>query len=784
MRLKLHALFYLFLLSVCITKGQNIPIGEWLDHLPYKTTVSVTASDENVYCATPYSLFYYNKNDNSVNRMTRISGLSDIGISVIGFNKEMNTLLVAYSNANIDLVKDNAIINMRDIIGSEAITPAEKSINNMMYIGNLAYLSCGFGIVVIDLEKIEISDTYFIGPNGNHLKVLDLTYNDTSFFAATENGIYTADIDSPNLAFFGSWSKDQSLPDTNATYNAIAVFQGKIFANKYSEVFDQDTLYYYDNSQWIENPELFVNSDVMRLKVYNDQLYVVYRYFAYGFDSDLTKITDIWVYNYQSGPTLKDLTVDEGTIWLADEQFGMVKRIDEWTFEFIYPNGPDNADVYSMSTADNIVYSVPGGRDLSWNSIYKYASISSLIEGEWNTFDRYDLPAIDTMYDLLSVAVNPYNPAQVFAGSWYGGMVELINGQVVNTYGPENSGLDYKNNELPRCNVGGLAFDESGNLWATSSHANNALSVRIPSSSSSLGEWHSFNLGTFSSSMELGPLMIDSYGQKWIITRETKPIIVFNDNGTITNTSDDRVKELTSATGNGALPGEKVFSMAEDKDGEVWIGTDEGIGVFYSPNNIFSSGYNFDAQRILIPRNDGSGLADILLEFETVTAIAIDGDNNKWIGTDRSGVFHLSPDGQEELHHFTEQNSPLFSNNIGSIAITKDGEVFIGTSKGIISYRGTASEVNPTFEDVYAYPNPVSPGYSGTIAIKGLVDKTSYKITDISGTLIYSGMSEGGQAVWNGSNFSGRRAQSGVYLVYLTDENGSEKLVTKILFVN
>jgi hypothetical protein len=783
MHLRLHALNLLLILSIFAVNAQDIAIGEWRDHLPYKTTVSVTASDQNIYCATPYSIFYYNKSDNSINRLTRISGLSDIGISKIGFNKEMNTLLVAYSNTNIDLVMGSTIINMRDIIGSEAITPEEKSINNLMFIENRAYLSCGFGIVVIDLDKVEVSDTYFIGPNGTHLKVFELTYNDTSFFAATENGIYTADLNDPNLAYYGSWEKNQALPRPNATYNAITIANNRIFINLLNEGFGNDTLYFYDNSQWQTNSELFPNDDVEKLTSGEGKLYVAYTYFARVLDDNLAPIESIWTYNYQSSPYISDIIEDEGVVWIADVNFGLAKRLAENQYIFIYPNGPDNADVFSMSSARNIVYSVPGGRDLSWNNIYKQASISSFIEGEWITHDKDDLSALDTLRDILCVAVNPLNPAQVFAGSWTGGMFELNNGQLVNMYGPENSGLDYKNNELPRCKVGGLAFDPSGNLWATSSHANNVLSVRIPDGSS-LGDWHSFNLGTYSSGMDLGPLMVDSYGQKWIIVRETKPIIVFNDNATITSTSDDKVKELTSAVGNGAIPGEKVYSMAEDKDGEVWIGTDEGIAVFYSPGNIFSTGYNFDAQRILIPRNDGSGLADILLEFETVTAIAVDGDNNKWIGTDRSGVFHLSPDGQKELHHFTEQNSPLFSNNITGIVITEDGEVFFGTAKGIISYRGAPTPGNSDFDDVYAFPNPVHPDYNGLIAIKGLVDQTNFKITDISGTLIYSGRSEGGQAIWNGNNFDGRRAQSGVYLVFLTDDNGSEKLVTKILFIN
>jgi hypothetical protein len=788
MQKRLLFVSFIIVISGYLTIAQEIAVGEWRDHLPYKKTISVTASDQNIYCATPSCLFYYNKNDNSINRFTRIAGLSDIGISEIGFNNANNTLLIAYSNTNIDLVKGNSIINMRDIIESDAITPGEKSINSLLFIGNLAYLSCGFGIVVLNMESQEITDTYYIGPNGIHLEVFDLTYNDTSFFAATVNGIYSARIDSPNLAYFGSWSKDQTLPSPDAVYNAIVTFQGRVIVNKYSEIYSQDTIFYYEDNQWKIDMENFKNSDVQRLKVYDDQLYIVYVPFAYIYDLNLTLTTAIWTYNFQAGPGPNDLILDDGIIWLADNKVGLVRRLNDTDYSFLYPNGPDNADVFGMSAVGNNVWIVPGGRDLTWLNVYKQGSISSFIDGEWNTISKNEVPAFDTLYDFVCIAINPYNPAQVFAGAWTTGMIELDNGVVKNFYSPENSGLDYKNNTNPPyslCYVGGLAFDNSGYLWATSSHANNVLSVRIPDGTLD-GNWYSFNLGSFSSSQELGPLLIDSYNQKWILVRETRPLIVFNDNGTISNTSDDMIKELTSAAGNGALPGAKVFSMAEDKDGEVWVGTDEGIGVFYSPGNIFTTGYNFDAQRILIPRNDGSGLADILLEFETVTAIAVDGDNNKWIGTDRSGVFHLSPDGQIELNHFTVENSPLFSNSITSIVIREDGEVFFGTSKGIISYRGTATQPKPTLEDedVYAYPNPVLPGYSGPIIITGLVKESNLKITDINGTLIFSEKSEGGSIEWNGANFSGRRAQSGVYLVFIADDEGAEKLVTKILFIN
>jgi hypothetical protein len=361
-------------------------------------------------------------------------------------------------------------------------------------------------------------------------------------------------------------------------------------------------------------------------------------------------------------------------------------------------------------------------------------------------------------------------------------LVELGNYEFKNLYTPLNSSLEYKTNEGPPvCKIGGLAFDKAGNLWMTNSGANNILSVMIPEGSGY--DWRSFYLGSQSTGKDIGELIIDSYGKKWILWRQGY-LIVFDDHGTPKNPADDQVKHLSSASGNGNIPGSKVFAIAEDNDRRMWIGTDEGIAVIYSPENVFTQ-FSFDAQRILIPRNDGTGLADILLEFETITAIAVDGANNKWIGTDRSGVYQLSPDGLRELNHFTAENSPLLSNNITDIAINhQTGEVFFGTAKGIISYKSTATAGRETNYDVYAYPNPVRPGYSGPIAVKGLVKNADFKITDISGSLVYSGRADGGQATWNGNNFHGRRVQSGVYLVYITDDEGIEKMVTKILFMN
>lgn len=772
----------LLILISSIGFSQQIGIGEWRDHLPYNHTISVTEGLNRIYCATPHNIFYFDKNDNSINRLTRISGLNDIGISRIGFNQDSKTLVIAYSNTNIDLIKENTVINMSDILESNAITPEEKTINNIMFLDDMAYLSCGFGIVVIDIQREEVSDTYYIGPDGNHIKVFDLTQDGAYFYAATEIGIYTAGMDNPNLAYFASWTKDQSLLFPDAAYNHIAYHANNLITNKYSTDWGKDTVIYYDGNQWIYDNELFGNDDVFGLKVFNNTLYIPHRYSINIYDNNLNKLQGVWTYTTAS-PGPRDVLLDNNTLWIADEQNGLVRQNSQYDYTFIHPNGPGVIDVYALSAEGKNVWSVAGGKNSVWGNLYNWGSASSFSSGEWTYYDKATQTAFDTIRDMVSVAIDPANHNRVFAGSWNRGLVEFSNGEVRTVYNTSNSSLDYNMIEgSPVIKVGGLVFDGAGNLWVTNSGANNILSVRMPGSSPD-GIWQSFYLGSAASGKDIGAVIIDDYGQKWIQTRENYTLFVFNDNGTITNPSDDQTKKLSNSIGNGDIPGTKIYSLANDLDGEIWIGTDEGIGVFYSPENVFSN-YNFDAQQILIPRNDGSGLADILLEFETVTAIAVDGANNKWIGTDRSGVFLLSPDGQKEIHHFTSDNSPLFSNNITSIVIGEDGEVFFGTAKGIISYKGTATPGGTTNTDVYAYPNPIRPDYSGPIAIKGLLTNANVKITNINGALVYSGLAEGGQFVWNGKNFSGTRAQSGVYLVFISNDDGSETLVTKIMFIN
>jgi len=205
----LQKIFLLILLSLLVNTGfsQPVGIGQWRDQLPWSDCISVAEAGSKIYCATPYALFYFDKDDNSVQRLSKINLLSDIGINTISYSSDYQTLVIAYSNANIDLIKDNAVINISDIKRSTIL--GNKTINNIYFIGKYAYLSCSFGIVVLDVDKEEIHDTYYIGANGGQVNVMSLTKdsNDT-LFAASDKGIYIASAKNPNLANYQNWKLD------------------------------------------------------------------------------------------------------------------------------------------------------------------------------------------------------------------------------------------------------------------------------------------------------------------------------------------------------------------------------------------------------------------------------------------------------------------------------------------------------------------------------------------------------------------------------------------------
>lgn len=774
--LRLLVFGLIFSLFCTVLHAQEVGIGQWRDHLPYGDGVAVAQAGNRVYCATRSALFYYDIEDNSVSRLSRVEGLSDMGVGRLAYNKQTNTLVVAYTNTNIDLIIGNQIVNISDIKRKPII--GNKTIYNLHMDQHLVYLACGFGIVVLDLDRQEVKDTYYIGEGGSQINVFDVAvyHADNHLYAATESGLRKVDLDVPNIANFSFWSLDEDIPGSDASFNHLAVFNDQLVLNKSVEGYANDTLYIQENGNWRYFTEPETHNDINNLRVMQDELLISMPYAMRSYNAEMEVVGIFYKYNVQTTPNPNDaIKATDGNYYIADFRQGLVKGKVNWEVQYIKPNGPYTSEVFDVAASGDNVWVVAGGRDGSWANVWRKGAIYGQYDGRWHALTSGNTEALDTISDLVAVAIHPAGNGKVYAASWGWGVLELEEGKVKTLYNTENSSLQsLANSSDHSLRIGGLAFDQQNNLWVSNALAADVLSVRKND-----GNWRSFNLGSVATVTDVGEVTIDQSGQVWVLTRNPG-VLVFNPNQTIDDTSDDAAKRLSSSAGHGGLPGGKVYCVVADQDGEMWIGTDDGIGVIYTPSNIFTEN-NYDAQQIVVSQG---GYNQYLLDNEVVTAIAVDGANRKWIGTERSGVFLVSEDGTEQLLHFSQENSPLFSNSVSQISIGGDGEVFFGTDKGLISYKGTATEPQDTNSDVYAYPNPVPHAYDGPIAIKGLVAYGDVKITDVSGNLVYATRAEGSQAIWNGMNFNGERVQTGVYLVYVTNDDGSETVVTKILLIH
>lgn len=764
MRKNFIPLFCLIFFNIITVFGQ-VPIGHWTTHAPGAKVINVEKVHEKIFAATPYEIFYYNTGDNSINKLTKVNGLSDFGVSVMRYNPATDQILVGYSNANIDIIdKDDNVTNINDIKIKDIL--ADKIINDVYFIDKLAYVCCGFGIVVIDMSRMEVKDTYVIGRNGAYLNVNDITVYDGKFYAATSNGVYYADYDNENLADYSQWQRDNSMIHHSINYSEIETFNNELLANYSENKYGSDTLFVFDGDKWnyFEKSSHAIKRDI---KAQDDRLILVEHYSVKVLNKNHNTIFDAYI-DLEPFAAIYDNT--NKVYWIGDRYNSLIKIYSDKTREDIIFNGPYNNTNFEIEARGNQLWVAAGGYTSTWAKRWMNDGIYYYTDYEWTNLNRNTHDAFDTINDLVTVAIDPVDESKVYVGSYHKGLLEFEDFQLINIYNNTNSSLDFLTG-YSYIYVTGLDFDSKNNLWVANHGTDKMLSVKTTK-----GDWFSYNIG----SDDISHLAIDGNDYKWVLTRNGT-FVVFNENKTISDMSDDRYKTIGKTPGQGGLHSE-ANCMALDKNGTMWIGTNDGLALFYSTSKIFQQGANYDASRILVPRNDGSGQADYLLSGESVLSICVDDANNLWVGT-RNGVFYISNNGLTEYHHFTQENSPLLSNTVQSIAIDEEGNVFFATDKGIISYRGIATESKKTNSDVIVYPNPVRHDYTGLVGIKNLIDNTLVKITTVDGSFVTHLYSEGGQAVWDCTTINGDKVAPGVYLIFVSDRSGNETFATKILIM-
>ncbi len=759
--------FFFLLLSGFTSFSQTKPpsIEGWRVHTSFASNNDLCEAGSSIYVASNNALFTYKEQENEVEIISRATGLSDVTATKIAFDNQTGIMVIIYDNANIDLIKEDKVTNLPEIMNQVII--GNKIINNICIYQSKAYLACSFGIVVIDLAKKRIADSYTnLGTGGANIPISDVAIiNGTIYFTSTP-GIFKASLTSNNLSDYNTWQ----LTTPSTFSNELEVFNEKLYG-----VIDS-TLKVFNGTSW-DTIAGFPPLTIYHLKQSNHKLVI----------SDRLKTSILSTNNSrQDIPVVSDkggIIGSDGKLYTpVDNQYLLAVNLTTNQIDYIGPPGPQGSSAIKMASKDKNVW-VAGGSvtgfatSSGWNSP-KYSSnkFYRFNNNEWFNYNQMASPIISGPGDFVDVAIHPDNHHAFFA-NFGTGLIEMNESAVVANYDTTNSSLQKFNtgsNYRPLM-VSGVAFDEDNNLWVSNYGAPFPLSVR-----SAGNQWYSYPVPSGVDN-RLVHLTCDDYGNKWIINTRNSGILVFNENKTLSNKADDQYKVITEAKQSGLLPSTSVFCITKDLNGTLWTGTLKGLCIFNNPENVFEPNADYDAQQIVI--KTGLIYSNFLGDVP-VYSIAVDAGNRKWIGT-AQGVWLVSPDGYTVIKNFTTANSPLLSNTVYSIGINEStGEVFFGTEKGMCSYMGTASVGTEDQKDVFIFPNPVRPDYTGLIAIRGLITDAYVKITDVHGNLVYETKANGGMATWNGMTMSGKRAATGVYLIYSATEEGKDTWVGKVVMVN
>ncbi|MCM5529506.1 two-component regulator propeller domain-containing protein [Parasegetibacter sp. NRK P23] len=748
--LRMYA-FVLMVFGCHLLYGQQVPIGVWQEHFSWRKAHFTGTSDNKVFCVTSSGLFSVSLPGNELTRLHKMNGLSATGVTAAGMEENSGTIVLVYADGGIDIVTENSIAYIPDL--KLATGYPDKSVYHVSCRNNKAYLSTGFGILVLDLLRRETQDTWLPAPGGVPARINQLLPTSAFFYAATENGVLRTAAATPNPADFAAWEKLPGIPDQ--PIRSLAVWSNVLFACS------GNTIYRENNGIFT----VFYQSDqvISTIKVVENIL-VAIESTRIVFLTENGSVRDVITYP-DAAPS--DITFSDNAWWIADKENGLQRRAGANTTDFT-PNGPHDIVEGNMRHNGAQLAAAFGKVFPNGTGAGKRTGFGVYTNGTWTNHipGSGNMPA--EFPDVNVTAFHPTN-GNIYAGSSGGGLLELrTNGSTSLLPGvPSNQ----QNPQEQR--VHGLVFDRNSFLWIAASGAANPIAVLLKNNAIASVPM------PFSLSGNLVSQMVeDDAGQLWIVSPNGNGLVCFNHNNTPEVAADDRWRLFQAGQGNGNLPDNTVHTIAKDRNGFIWIGTNRGIGVMQCAPLALSTNCE-----VVLPIVQQDNFAGYLFQNEQVKAIAVDGANRKWIGT-TNGVWLVDAAGDKVISRFTEVNSPLPSNNVLSITINgSDGTVFIATSNGLCSFRGTATEAKTEAYSAKIFPNPVPSGYNRTIAIKELPRDAIVKITEPNGRLVFQTKALGGQAVWNGRDYRGNRVASGVYLVLVTDEERKENLAGKIVLI-
>ena len=699
---------------------------------------------------------------NEMASYSKVEGMSEIGMQCINYDMATSTAVLCYDNGNIDLFKDHTFYNVPDL--KNKTIAGDKTVFEITTLNGTAYLSSAQGIIVLDLTRKEIKETYQLIANSQVLKIKSFAEKGDSFYAATSNGIYSAAKNSPALQDSQVWNRINPIDSVNK----ITVFNNTLYmaTNKAVHTLNGGTL---QPVYTVTEP----NVNVRHIDAGKNSLYIS----AYN-DSTFRGVVRLMDASQQLVDSFRSevkpvqvVELLDGTVWIADAEAGMQRRIGDHSGTYV-PVGPTNSRSFDILARDQELYIAHGGYGDNYGAYNSGAGISYLSkQDKWTYYRQFVYNPINEATDI-SVLLKDEKTGILYAGSYSNGLFILNpdgSTQLIN----DNAIFDYSAIFVRKPSVLGLGLDKKGTLWVGLMGA----TVHQLSARSADGTWYKFGAPSAGYG---GQVVIDNDGQVWFVNTQGGGVSIY-DAGDLADPSDDSYYHLVKGSGAGNLPSNNVYCIAKDQNDNIWIGTDNGIAIASHCNAPFTQQPPCDAERPIVQYDKFAGY---LFDGNAVRAIAVDGANRKWVGTD-DGVWLLSAHAEKIIYRFTVDNSPLPSSRIRKISIDPvTGDVYIGTDKGLVCFRSTATEGGDVNDNVLTFPNPVPANYTGTIAIKGLVANADVRITDINGQLVYHTKALGGQAVWNGLDYKGHKPQSGVYLIYVTNSDGTQTYTGKMVFLN
>ncbi len=758
MKKKFQILFF-YLITTAVWSQVDFS-NNWEDFYSYNNVKDFIKTENQIHAIVDNAIFRYDIVSGELTKISSVNGLSGETTSSLYYSNTYNKLIIGYETGLIEIIdEDGNITILKDIVNFNY--SGNKQINNITEYNGKLYLSTSFAIIVYNIDKLQFGDTFFIGDQSSELIINQIKIANNTIYAATENGIYTAAIDNPNLIDFNNWTHYFS-----GNFSTIEIFNNQVYVSSNRSLYK-----IVDNNLQLQKN---YPQTIAALKASEEYLALATQRYVYVIDvNDTEKLNYVSNTNQPFYYNLNAAYFEDNTLYLGTKEFGILKSASENipNFEEIHPDGPISNLPFSISIKEGHLWVVYGWHDTAYAPRNGRYGVDHFNGENWFSIPYSNIG----VSDLVRVTFDPNNIEKVYISSWGGGMIIVENNEVITHWTYLNSGLEW------RTRINGSAFDTDGNLWIANGWVDNKIKKFDTE-----GNWTGFDMTSVMTSGALGlnELVIDKTSNIWIGTRRNGALI-FNENG-------NQKRALTTEISNGALPDPNVRAIEVDDNNRIWIGTQKGLVVLYNPATVFTESI-VETEPVIILDDDG--IAKKLLGDQAVNSIAVDGANNKWFGTNSGGVLKTNPDGATTIHNFNTSNSPLPSNTISTIEIDKtSGKVYFATSKGIVAYNSKVSEYGDSLPEVYAYPNP-STKNNEYITIDGrngthLPEGTNIKILDTAGNLVYetnlieSQELNGGTVLWDKTNLAGTKVASGIYIVLLIDNDTQETAITKIAIIN